>query len=467
MLGSAAMDAPPVPPNALQKRETALQSPESTDSGEIGGWGRVMVPGREVRDENLERLTENAVLCRGLGRSYGDSSLPPPGVTEVACTTLADRILSFDPQTLALRAEAGLSLRGVLSAFFHRGYFVPVTPGTRFVTLGGMVASDVHGKNHHCAGTFGEHVRALKMRVADGRIVECSPEEHPDLFWATIGGMGLTGHILEVEFTMVKIPSPWIYMESERVPNIDAYMEGLAEAAKTWPMTMGWIDVLSSGNSLGRGILMRGRWATAEEAPDEFPLPKKRPGVPFVFPQFALNPLSVKLFNAAYYRKPLGGGITHPEPFFWPLDAIHDWNRIYGPRGFTQYQCVIPKSAGPQAARRFLELLSTLGGASFLCVIKDCGAQSKGTLSFPMDGISIALDIPVRDDTQALVDKLNEHLINDGGRIYLTKDNYTRPEHFAAMEPRLEEFMEVRKRWDPELKFRSAQSVRMFGDPVG
>ncbi len=438
--------------------------------GEIGGWGRVMQPGREVRDENLERLTRDAVLSRGLGRSYGDSSLPPPGVLEVAGTTLADRVLSFDPQTLRLRAEAGLSLRELLRVFFVRGYFVPVTPGTTFVTLGGMVASDVHGKNHHCAGTFGEHVTGLKMRVADGRILECSPEVHADLFWATVGGMGLTGHILEVEFTMVKVPSAWIYMQSERVANIDAYMQGLAEAAEAWPMTMGWIDCLSSGDSLGRGILMRGRWATPQEAPDTFPQPKKRPGVPFVFPQFALNPRSVKLFNEAFYRKHLrkqASGVVHPEAFFWPLDAILDWNRIYGPRGFTQYQCVLPKSAGPHAARRFLELLSSLGGASFLCVIKDCGAEGRGLLSFPMDGISIALDIPVRDDTQQLVDKLNEHVIDDGGRIYLTKDNYTRPEHFAAMEPRLEAFMEVRRRWDPKLRLRSAQSVRMFGDPVG
>ena len=465
------MDTPSAAPTkALAKPETTAVDSTADDVGLIGGWGRVMLPGREVRDENLERLTEHAVLSRGLGRSYGDSSLPPPGVTEVAGTTLADRMLSFDPETLVLRAEAGLSLRALLHMFFPKGYFVPVTPGTTFVTLGGMVASDVHGKNHHCAGTFGEHVRALKMRVADGRIVECTPEIHADLFWATIGGMGLTGHILEVEFTMVKVPSPWIYMESERVPNIDAYMRGLAEAAEGWPMTMGWIDCLSSGDKLGRGILMRGRWAEPSEAPEHFPASKKRPGVPFVFPQFALNPLSVKLFNEAYYRKHFKqqtAGIVHPETFFWPLDAIHDWNRIYGPKGFTQYQCVLPKSAGPDAARRFLELLSKLGGASFLCVIKDCGAEGRGLLSFPMDGISIALDIPVRDDTQTLIDKLNEHVIDDGGRIYLTKDNYTRAEHFAAMEPRLEAFMEVRKRWDPQLRLRSAQSVRMFGDPVG
>ncbi|MEM6290318.1 MAG: FAD-binding oxidoreductase [Myxococcota bacterium] len=462
------MDAPSVPP-APPQPTAALVKPTEAEPSTIAGWGRVMAPGREIRDENLERLTRDAVLCRGLGRSYGDSSLPPPGVGAVACTTLADRILSFDPETLLMRAEAGLSLRELLRLYFPRGYFVPVTPGTTFVTLGGMVASDVHGKNHHCDGTFGEHVRSLKMRVADGTILECSPEQHPDLFWATVGGMGLTGHILEVEFSMVKVPSPWIYKESVRVPNIDEFMKGLADAAENWPMTMGWIDCLSGGNKLGRGILMRGRWATAEEAPKAFPSPKTRPAVPFVFPQFALNPLSVRAFNELYYWAHIQKekkGIVHPEAFFWPLDAIHHWNRIYGPKGFTQYQCVLPKSAGPDAARRFLELLSNKGGASFLCVIKDCGKEGRGMLSFPMDGISIALDIAVRDDTQQLIDALNEHVIADGGRIYLTKDNFTRAEHFAAMEPRLQAFQEVRKRWDPELRFRSAQSVRMLGDPA-
>lgn len=456
LVAKSRANAPAVPP-------TADPGPEAT----LEGWGRVGVPGFEVVGENLAKLTEGAVLSRGLGRSYGDSSLPAAGQRAVVGTTLADRILAFDPESGRIRVEAGLALRDLLSVFFERGYFVPVTPGTTFVTIGGMVASDVHGKNHHCDGTFGDHVHALLMRVADGRLVECSPTEHPDLFWATVGGMGLTGHILEVEFSLVRVRSPWIAMESERMPNIDAFMAGLADAAENWPMTMGWIDCLSGGNKLGRGILMKGRWAEPAEAPKHHPKPKKSPGVPFVFPQFVLNGLSMRLFNEAFYWKHLRrkkSSIVHPEAFFWPLDAIHNWNRIYGPRGFTQYQCVLPRAAGPDAARRFLELLTARGGASFLCVIKDCGAQGKGLLSFPMPGISIALDIPVREDTQSLVDALNERVVADGGRIYLTKDSFTRADHFAAMEPRLEEFNEVRRRWDPDGRLRSAQSVRMLGD---
>jgi decaprenylphospho-beta-D-ribofuranose 2-oxidase len=439
------------------------------ETAQLWGWGRVPAPGYEVRGEDLERLTRDAVLSRGLGRSYGDSSLPPPGVRKVVGTALADRILAFDEDTGVLRAEAGLSLHALLEIFFQRGWFPPVTPGTRFVTLGGCVASDVHGKNHHCEGTFGQHVRSLLVRVAGGRVVECSPSLEPELFWATVGGMGLTGHILEVEVALRRIPSPWIWMESERVPDIDAYVERLDAAKDAWPMTMGWIDCLRRGPSMGRGILMRGRWATADEAPKRHPRPRPRLTMPFVLPGWLLNGVTMRLFNAAYYWRHWRrqtAAIVHPEPFFWPLDAILEWNRGYGPRGFTQYQCVLPRAAGPGAARRFLELLTTRGGASFLCVIKDCGPQGQGILSFPMPGISIALDIPVRDDTQALVDALNERVIEEGGRIYLTKDGFTRREHFEAMEPRLAEFQRIRRRWDPELTFRSAQSVRVLGDPA-
>jgi FAD/FMN-containing dehydrogenase len=433
----------------------------------LSGWGRVPGPGREVRSEDLEDLTRGAVLCRGLGRSYGDSSLPPASHPLVAGTALADRLLAFDPDTATLRAEAGLTLRMVNRLFLPRGFYGPITPGTQSITIGGMVAADVHGKNHHRDGCFGNHVTRLRMRVADGSIVECGPDENADLFRATLGGMGLTGHVLATEFRLARVPSPWILCESERVHDIDAYIDALKAAAGEWPYTMGWIDCLSRGPLMGRGILIKGRWAQPEEAPARFPPVPRRPTLPFELPGWVLNPFSVRAFNALLYRSHLRRRIRRlidPDTFFYPLDAIGHWNRLYGARGFTQYQCVLPEEAGRGAARRFLDLLTQKGGASMLCVIKDCGPEGRGLLSFPRRGISIALDIPVRDGTQALVDALNEKVIAEGGRIYLAKDRFTRPEHYRAMEPRLAEWTAIRRRWDPEGRLRSAQSVRLLGD---
>lgn len=433
----------------------------------ISGWGMLGVPGREIRGEDLEALTDGAVLTRGLGRSYGDASLPAPGTSTIVATPLADRILAFDPEAAILRTEAGFSLNELNRLFLTRGYFSPVTPGTSFVTVGGAVASDVHGKNHHRDGCFGEHVLRIKLRVADGRILEVSRDVEPELFRATIGGMGLTGHILEVEFRLEKIASPWITFESERVANIDAYVDALKDAAAKWPMTVGWIDCLRSGPSMGRGILLKGRWASSSEAPPHAPPQKKKLAVPFMFPNWAVNPLTIRLFNFLYFWKHLAKkktGVMHPDSFFYPLDAVLHWNRIYGKRGFTQYQCVLPEKAGRQAARRFLELLTKEGGASFLCVIKDCGPEGLGLLSFPMQGISIAVDIAVTGRTQGVIDALNAFVIAQGGRIYLSKDAFTRAEDFRKMEPRLEAFLSVRKKWDPEGRLKSAQSVRVFGD---
>jgi FAD/FMN-containing dehydrogenase len=432
----------------------------------IEGWGRTSVVGQELSFDNLEQ--SQPVLFRGLGRSYGDSSLPPSASPVVVNTTRANRVLSFDQTTGSLRAEAGLSLLDLHRTLLPRGCFVPVTPGTQFVTLGGAVAADVHGKNHHVDGCFGAHVKRLKMRVADGRVIECGPDLERELFLATVGGMGLTGQILEVEFPMSRIPTPWIWQESERVGDIDEYIEKLKEAAGKWPMTVGWIDCLTPGKHMGRGILMKGRWAHSHEAPNRFPSEPPNLTFPVEAPEWLLNPLSIKAFNFGFYWKHLPKkreGIVNPFAYFWPLDFVKDWNRMYGRRGFTQYQCVLPNEAGPGAARRFLEVLTKRGGASFLCVIKDCGPESPAYLSFPKPGISVALDIAIRNDTQQLVDELNEHVLREGGRIYLAKDTFTRPEHFRAMEEkRLPKFLEVREKWDPQRRFRSAQSVRLFGD---
>lgn len=437
------------------------------DLARVAGWGGMSVPSEEIQSEDLERLTRDVPLTRGLGRSYGDSSLPPPSRPVVAATPLADRLLSFDDRTGSLRAEAGYSLRALHRLFLPRGWVTPVSPGTQFVTLGGMVAADVHGKNHHRDGSIGRHVRAIRLRVATGEIVECSRLAEPDLFRATIGGMGLTGHILDVELQLVRVPSPWMVCQKRRIGDIDEFVSALKHAAAEWPFTMGWIDCLSRGRHMGRGVLMCGRWATSDEAPKHLPRRPIRLAVPFQCPSWLMGRGVGRLFNACYYRAhrmPPRQIVTHPEAFFYPLDAIEHWNRLYGRRGFTQYQCVLPESAGHAAVRGLVELLTRLGGASFLCVIKDCGDEGEGLLSFPQRGVSIALDLPIRDNTQAIVDALNGFVVTAGGRVYLAKDALTRPEHFHAMERRIAAFTAIRRRWDPQGLLRSAQSVRLFGD---
>ena len=435
----------------------------------IAGWGGISVPGRELRSENLASVARGATLTRGLGRSYGDSALPPPGVATIAGSARADRILGFDEASGRLRAEAGLMLGTLARAMLPRRFFPPVVPGTQFVTLGGMVAADVHGKNHHVEGTIGRHVTALRLLTAAGEIVDCSRERHPELFRATLGGMGLTGHLLEVELAMARLPSPWILQETERARDLDHFLALLAGAARDWPFTVGWLDALAAGGRLGRGILLRGRWATAAEAPAGPPRPLARRAVPFDLPGWALNDLTVRLFNAVYARsvpRRVRRGIVHPEKFFWPLDAIRHWNRIYGARGFTQFQCVLPERERPGATRRFLAAAVRRGGSSFLCVLKDCGAEGEGLLSFPRPGVSVALDLPMRADTRALVEELAEAVIAEGGRIYLAKDAFVRADQFRRMEPRLPEFERVRAAWDPGRRLRSAQSVRLLGDPA-
>jgi len=433
---------------------------------ELSGWGQhPVVRGVERVSEDLPHITRDATLTRGLGRAYGDASLPPEASSShVAGTPLADRCLSFDSDGGWLRAEAGLSLAALNEIFLPRGWVSPVSPGTAFVTLGGMVASDVHAKNHHRAGCFGSHVRALRMRVADGRILEVSEEQEPELFHATFGGMGLTGHVLEVEFRMERVPSPWIWYESERVDRIDDLLPRLIEAGRDWPSTVAWLDCTARGSALGRGILMKGRWASAEEAPRADPTRPRPLVVPFRIPSGIVNRHSLRVVNDLFYRRHGAGprsGFASPDWWFHRLDQVGQWHRVFGARGFTQYQCVIPGDVA--VYRDFLTRFQRGGGSSFVTVLKDCGAAGRGPLSFPQPGASLALDIPIQGrKTQRLIDDLNEFVIQHGGRIYLAKDAFTRAEHFRAMYPRLAEWQAVRRRWDPEGCLASAQSRRLL-----
>jgi decaprenylphospho-beta-D-ribofuranose 2-oxidase len=437
---------------------------------EIAGWGRHPVGrGRVERPERLALPAGGRPLVpRGLGRAYGDAALPANPGGLVLETTRADRIHSFDPATGRLHCEAGLSLAEILRVFVPRGWFPPVTPGTKFVTVGACVACDVHGKNHHRDGSFGSFVDRVTLCTADGRLVECGPDRERELFLATLGGMGLTGLIVDVTLRLRRVESPWIVLETQGMASLDAMLEGLRLSATHWPYTVGWIDCLARGADLGRGILMRGRHATQVEAgmrraPRALPL-----RVPFDAPEWLLNPLFMRWFNRLYawsHGTALRRRMVPYDAFFYPLDAVGQWNRLYGRRGFFQYQCVLPRAAGPRPVAILLERLGVAGAASFLAVIKDCGPASDAYLSFPMEGTTLALDLPNRGAvTEALVHDLNATVIEHGGRVYLAKDAVTRAEDFARMMPRLAEWRAVRERWDPGHRFRSAQSVRLFGD---
>lgn len=430
----------------------------------ISGWGRSPWQTTDLRaSESLEAASGTARLSRGLGRSYGDAALPADEADLVLSTLPADRILAFDEETLVLRAEAGLELGQLYKKMLPRRVVSPVSPGTRHVTLGGMVASDIHGRNHHVAGTFGSHVRSLRMRVGDGRVLTCSREEHPELFRATLGGMGLTGHILEVEVQLKRVESPWIYEESERLPTLEQVFAKLQEASAAWPMTVAWIDTSSKGARLGRGIVMRARWANADEAPAHAPPATPRVRLPFDFPNGLANPFTFGILNRLWFAKHPKKQIQRivaPESFYWILDMVDDWNRVFGRRGFTQYQCVLPSSA--EVFRGFLELFQRLGACSFVTVLKDCGEQGEGLLSFPKVGSTIAVDIPLQsaEHGRRITDAFNEYVLRHGGRVYLAKDAFSRPEHIREMYPQLEAFRQTCRKYDPEGRVRSALSRR-------
>ena len=437
----------------------------------VSGWGRHPITlGMVARPERLRLPPDGRpVLPRGLGRSYGDAAVPAASGARVLETVRADRVLAFDAGSGALTCEAGLALGEIVRVFLPRGWFPPVTPGTRFVTIGGCVACDVHGKNHHRDGSFGSFVERLVVEVADGREVECGPHRERELFLATVGGMGLTGLITEVTLRLQPVESGWMVVETAPVAGLAAMLDGLRDAAKDWQYTVGWIDCLARGAALGRGILMRGRHAGRGEAPAGPPPDPRRLAVPMNAPEWLLSPLLMRAFNTAYYRSHARhpGGSARIVPyhgFFYPLDAIGNWNRLYGRRGFLQYQCVVPRAAGAAVAE-LLERLAAAGTASFLAVIKDCGPESDAYLSFPLEGTTLALDLPYRGPaTERLVHELNAVVIAAGGRVYLAKDAVTRAEDFARMVPRLGEWRRVRDAWDPERRFRSAQSVRVLGD---
>jgi FAD/FMN-containing dehydrogenase len=380
------------------------------------------------------------LLARGLGRSYGDSCLNNDHV--VIDTSKMSSLLEFDEHTGVLRAEAGLSLAQILEFSVPKGWFIPVSPGTKFVTLGGAVANDVHGKNHHLAGTFGCHVRGLGLLRSSGEFLECSPNQNRELFCATVAGLGLTGLITWVEIQMIRIASPFLTTRYTRFQNLDEYFQLCEQEEKEFEYTVAWVDCTSEGPRLGRGIFMAGNFTNANR---KTPTSARSITFPFEAPSWFLNSFAVRSFNTLYYNQQLRRvkeSIRHYEPFFYPLDRVLEWNRMYGQRGFFQYQLVVPLTDGGRAIKEVFKRVARSKRASFLAVLKTFGAmQSPGMLSFPRPGFTLVLDFPNDGaKTFELMNSLDEIVRSVGGAINPSKDARMPQDLFEAAYPRLAEF---------------------------
>jgi decaprenylphospho-beta-D-ribofuranose 2-oxidase len=403
----------------------------------VTNWGNFPIVEKEMRSEDSFKkikefvLNHNEVIARGNGRCYGDASLGE----NIFSTKKLNKFISFDRLNGIIECESGVLLSEVLEISVPQGYFLYVTPGTKFISVGGAIASDVHGKNHHAEGCFSEYVTEFKLMTENGDIIICSREENSDKFWATIGGMGLTGIILSAKFKLKNIETAYIRQESIKAENLDEIFR-LFEESESWTYTVAWIDCLQKGKNIGRSILMRGEHAfrhelTGNDAKNPLVLKKKfSPTVPFYFPNFVLNALTVKIFNFLYYKKQSKKEVknfTDYETFFYPLDAVTDWNKIYGKSGFIQYQMVIPKETGKEGMKKILETIANSGNGSFLAVLKLFGEiNPEAYNSFPTEGYTLALDFKVNSKLKKLVDQLDQIVQEFGGRIYLTKDSMSR-----------------------------------------
>ncbi len=386
---------------------------------------------------------EQSLLPYAYGRSYGDSCLNEGGVS--LDVSHLNRFISFDEEQGLLCCEAGVSLADVLELIVPRGWFIPVSPGTKFVSVGGAIANDVHGKNHHRAGTFGCHVTRFELLRSNGERFLCSPTENTELFQATIGGLGLTGVILWAEFRLKPIVNPFIDMERIQFGSLEEFLQISAETDKRYEYTMSWVDILIGGKELCRGIFMCGNNDQSRERASKKVSKKLSLAVPFDLPSFTLNTFTVKAFNELYYHTQFHKRIRKVvpyEPFFYPLDSIHEWNRMYGKRGFLQYQFVVPFEDDFEAMREILGRIRRSGEGSFLTVLKTFGnMQSPGMLSFPRPGVTLALDFAYGGEkTLRLLDELDAIVRQSSGAVYPAKDARMSPENFQAFFPRWQEF---------------------------
>ena len=402
-------------------------------------WGRYPQARQGIeplrwRDAPLPQV-QGSVLAWGNGRSYGDVCLNDGGT--LLATRGLNRYIAFDPASGVLRCEAGMLFADILDFAVPQGWFLPVTPGTRFVTVGGAIANDVHGKNHHRAGTFGEHVLRFELLRSDGTRHECSPTQNADLYTTTIGGLGLTGVIVWAEFRLQRIAGPWMAQETRRFGSLAEFFALSAQAERDYAYTVAWVDCAARGSQFGRGVFYRANHAPANcsvTAPRQ-----RRLAVPFTPPFSLINTVSLRTFNELYFRRAREGhALVHYEPYFYPLDAIGEWNRIYGRRGFLQYQCVVPPATAPAAIGELLERIAASGSGSFLAVLKVFADRPPaGILSFARAGTTLALDFPnAGAATFSLLDRLDDIVAAAGGAVYPAKDARMSGAHFCRYFPR-------------------------------
>ncbi len=435
----------------------------------ISNWGNY--PVMESDEKSFTHVTQlpglikgaKGTIARGNGRCYGDASL----ASHTISTLKFDKILGFDRETGIFDCQSGITLDQILEVIVPSGWFLPVTPGTKFITIGGAVASDVHGKNHHVDGSFSNHIVDMDVLLGNGQTITCSPSSYSDLFWATCGGMGLTGIITRVKFKLKKIETSYIKQKKIKAKNLDEVLQ-LFDEYKHYTYSVAWIDCLKKGKEFGRSILMLGEHAKLNELPqskqnDPLKLPSKwQINFPVNLPSFVLNQYSVKAFNFIYYSKTINREVNNVisyEPFFYPLDAVLHWNRGYGKKGFVQYQFVLPMQSR-QGLEKILQRISDEGLGSFLAVLKIFGKQDD-LIAFPMEGYTLALDFPVREGLFNFLDELDEIVLSFGGRIYLSKDARMKPEAFWKSYSRAEEFAAIVKKYNPDNAINSIQASRL------
>lgn len=435
----------------------------------LHGWGRyprstAPIQAPQAIGGVLACIEGHRTIARGLGRSYADQALNE-GQHITQCTSL-DRYLDFDPITATLNCEAGVSLAKIIEDFAPRGFFPMVTPGTKYVTVGGCIANDVHGKGHHVDGCFSRCVKSFRIALASGQIITASRDTNPDLFWANFGGMGLLGVILDAKIQLRRVQTSYFSQKNIVVPNVDAMMDAI-EANHDLPYAVAWLDPLAKGDKLGRGVLKVGDHAPLKDLPAKLrktPLLVSGPPkltVPFDLPNFALNGLTAPVLNLVLeFMMRRDSAFTHYEDFFYPLDFIGQWNRSYGPRGFCQYQFVLPESSGRDAMREILQRIAASDQMPFLNVFKKLGPE-EGMLSFPLQGYTYAIDFPIKPGLADFIRTLDEMVLAAKGRIYLGKDAFVSPEHLQKMYPKIDEWRSIKERYDPDTRFSSQLGRRV------